>query len=86
MGLDKNAVVKWQSFPNPVKDRLYFHSENGQQLQLSLVDLSGRVIFVQTIDTAADEVDLSNLASGAYLIKFSNAQGALLHTAKLVKE
>lgn len=85
-GLDKNAGVQWQSFPNPVKDRLYFQSENGQHLQLSLVDLSGRVIFAQTIDTAADEVDLSSLASGAYLIKFSNAQGALLHTAKLVKE
>lgn len=63
-------------FPNPSKDMtvLYFTSESAMDLQVRVMDLSGRVLFADQQDASLQysrNLDISQWASGMYLIEWT---------------
>jgi hypothetical protein len=68
------------AFPNPASDRvtIVFNAPKDGDYRLSIVDLSGRLMFAQEIDILSGvsqmDFDLSGYAAGMYLVSLENGQ------------
>lgn len=67
-------------YPNPTQDILNIEAPKG--LTVSLVDLQGRVLY-QNKD--AQQIDMSQFASGIYIIQFADENGQIIATEKISK-
>ncbi|MDB4089390.1 M4 family metallopeptidase [Flavobacteriales bacterium] len=79
VGIDEiNKISNINIYPNPSKD--YVNVEvgftNASQMDLKVIDLLGKVIYVNNSDTKAiqftDRIDVSKLAVGTYIIYVNN--------------
>ncbi len=91
LGIDDNSLLAGiRLFPNPLNgDTFYINAPklNGEQLAVSISDLTGRNIFEQTIDCRANTVTIpmgDNVASGVYLVTLTS--GGEAQTYRLIKE
>ncbi|MCP4121927.1 MAG: T9SS type A sorting domain-containing protein, partial [Bacteroidetes bacterium] len=64
-------------YPNPVQDKLQltFHNGNYNDLELSIVDLSGRTLDQVHIISSNMEIDMRAYNSGVYLFTFETKDG-----------
>lgn len=68
------------AYPNPVQDRLNveFYSERNRKVEMSLMDLTGRIIFSdrKEIETGQNmlELDLGAMASGWYVLRMRDGR------------
>lgn len=69
-------------YPNPFKDILYFHSDQNVLFEIELFDLLGKEI--KTLQPVNNQIDLSHLASGTYLLTIKGETG-LQRTQKIIK-
>ena len=76
-------------YPNPVDALLhvYINSTERINLVISLYDVSGKFLKQETVLETDNDVtlDVSDLSSGIYLLKFSNADNSLIETHRIVK-
>lgn len=79
-GFDNNA---FSFYPNPVKDILKL-SYSQSMSDIMVYNLLGQQVFAKTVNTTDAEVDLSQLASGAYLVRI-NADNQV-KTIKIIKQ
>lgn len=68
-------------YPNPVSDLLYFKTDNAIRSAI-VYDLRGNVVKESTDDK--QEIDVSSLSKGVYLVQIITSQGAF--SARFVKE
>lgn len=74
---------KFTAYPNPVKDQLNIrYNENISNV--AVFNLLGQQLFVKTINATEGQVDMSNLASGTYLVRVNS--GDKVETIKVIKE
>ncbi|MGE5394369.1 MAG: glycosyl hydrolase [Candidatus Saccharibacteria bacterium] len=68
-------------YPNPVKDRLYIESNASGKTEVSVVDLSGRVLFSNTFaeGTPKMDIDFSSFKSGSYIVRTKNEESTSNH-------
>ena len=62
-GSDNDVV---SIYPNPAHDKLYVTAANGSEV--TLTDLGGRILGIQTIEQSEVVFDLTGIAMGVYLI------------------
>ena len=64
-------------YPNPAQNYLSVQSEQGHVMsgELTIVDLNGRVISTQNMNAAFTRMDISNLASGIYVLQLRQETG-----------
>lgn len=78
--VDKNAFV---AYPNPVKDVLHL-SYTQTITEVSVFNLLGQQVRTTSINALKGQIDMSNLATGTYLIKVNTVNGT--ETIKIVKQ
>lgn len=66
-GLAGTSDAAFSIYPNPTTDRVYVAAENGSEV--TLMDLNGKIIGMQSVDQAEVSFDMSNLAQGVYMIR-----------------
>lgn len=69
--------------PNPFCDKLEIATST-EHNEIFILDLNGKVVFQQNMTGRAVQLDLKELASGAYLLKVLNASGESYQ--KLIKQ
>ncbi len=82
---DIHNLPQFFIYPNPAKDQIIVQCS--QAGSLSLMDITGRIILQHTasIPLSSQILDISSLAKGVYLLRFSSNEGAV-ETVKVVKE
>jgi hypothetical protein len=76
------ANVQLQVYPNPASTfiNVSFIMEVAQQVNISLRDASGRVVYNEAIDAASgfnsQQIELSNLAKGVYFVQLQTASSS----------
>ena len=84
-GILENGLPSVRFYPNPVRDKLYLDQDlSGGRLEI--VDLAGKVVYGPFAIGFEKEcvVDVSNLATGVYLVKITSDKGN--QAFKFVKE
>jgi hypothetical protein len=83
LGLSNNTKAsQLRLYPNPVSDQLYISSEDQKVENVVIYSLSGTV--VKSIISEVDSVDVSNLATGNYLVKVVTDEGVVVK--KIIKK
>lgn len=66
-------------FPNPAHQILNIQITNDKSFYLEVLDLQGKMIKSDHIKTRAKVLEIDDLQSGVYLLKFQNPQGTFFH-------
>jgi len=86
---DEGIPNKIEVFPNPTKDLICikFDEDIGVKA-VRLIDLSGRVLYLKKITEERGIINFStkDLSNGNYFVNLINANGAIISTAKIIKE
>jgi tRNA splicing ligase len=77
------STSDFEVYPNPVTDILNI-SNNENITNVSVFNLLGQEVFSKTAATNISQIDLSNLSSGAYMVKV--ATDGFVKTIKIVKQ
>jgi len=89
-GVYQNTLndVRVEVFPNPASDRFTVavnNSTSEKGIELHVFDLSGREIKRLMLANEKEEVDISDLCQGVYILKLTQ-NSKLVYTSKLVKQ
>jgi hypothetical protein len=83
LGVDQFEISSFVMYPNPAQNFVSIALPNGiNDGAVKIYDLLGKVVANQIINTNANSIDISNLASGSYMVvlrtEFGNATKTLL--------
>jgi hypothetical protein len=67
--LEINTATEWSVFPTPATNVLNVKQSDAQEAQLSLVTLSGQVVWTGRMTGTATTINISNVAAGAYFLQ-----------------
>lgn len=67
VGVEEDIFSDVKLFPNPVKDVLNIDGVRSQ-IRYELLDLSGRIVITGSLSSGLNQIDLSELNSGVYLL------------------
>jgi hypothetical protein len=82
---DNRAVKAVKAFPNPVNsDRLSISFPSATGGEISLYDITGKIVKSQTIDASTVHINVTGFAKGVYILK--TLQGNKTETQKIVIE
>lgn len=76
VGISEADYLKTSVFPNPSNGIFNISIESTGSVDLSVLDLSGKIIRAAQFNGSVHQVDLSELTSGAYLLKLETTEGA----------
>ena len=82
LSVDESSLNLFNAYPNPVKDYLYLSSQATVDL-VEVYDILGHNIMSINPNAISPKVDMSNLASGTYLVKVTI--GNQSKTMKIIK-
>lgn len=71
-------------YPNPVNNKLFIHTNVGKKLQMSLLDISGKLFMSKEINSNSETIDISHFAPGIYILKLNSTSNTLYK--KILKE
>lgn len=71
-GIDTNDPFSVSIYPNPATNRLYVETDLQGRWQLSLFDLYGHEVLRDSPGKATEEIDISALNPGMYILKIQN--------------
>ena len=82
-GLPEQGHRQFHLFPNPARDYLRLNVSTGGLGQFAILTLDGRVVKTLFEGGSSTEFDVSDLRSGAYIVK---VQSNLTHRSRFVKQ
>jgi len=86
VGVTEENAVDFAIFPNPVEDFLtvQLKDETDGAVQLSIIDLQGRVVMTERQTNAIMTSDVSTLPAGVYILELRSSMGT--STSRFIKE
>lgn len=81
VGIGDTEVKTIGVYPNPATDVLKFRTDEVGTVEI--IDATGRTVMMVTSTLGQNQIDVSELPKGAYVLKF---QGASVGTARFIKE
>ena len=75
LGINENVKPENQIsvYPNPAKDYIYFKNNNLVEAQVTIVDMSGRIVAKETIKDG--RANVQNLNTGEYMVVYKDKKG-----------
>lgn len=77
--IDKQSVV---IFPNPTNNTLFINAPAPSVL--NIIDNNGIIVFSRKLQKETDEIDISHLITGVYVVRITNEQGSF--SDQLIKQ
>ncbi|OQA02849.1 MAG: hypothetical protein BWY67_02512 [Bacteroidetes bacterium ADurb.Bin397] len=81
-GISDEITSNYQLIPNPAHAYFQIISENQSKKQVSIFDISGKLVLEIKDYKSGEKIDTSNLDAGMYLVKVQNDH--YIHTSKLI--
>lgn len=82
IGIDGEEEISFSAYPNPVKNQLRFKSDD--PIEVSIYDISGRLIWNSSEENESHIVDVSTLSPGSYVYVVSNMK--ISSAGRFIKE
>ena len=83
VGVNEVADVQFNIYPNPVQNKLFIEIAELSVIEMTILDLSGKVIKTIT-NNNAQSIDVSNLNQGVYILKIHTENG--VSTNRFIKQ
>jgi hypothetical protein len=85
LGTEENALTNVAVFPNPTNNILTVEGVALNDYTLTVVDVQGRIIASNAYSVSNNSIDVSQLASGVYLLNIENGSNSA-KTIRFVKQ
>ena len=83
--IKSNSIVNDISvFPNPATNQITVKSTDMHLLKVSIFNLLGDLLYQRQLNNSSNEIDISFLSKGIYMIKIESTKGTMQQ--KLIKE
>ncbi|MEM6802430.1 MAG: T9SS type A sorting domain-containing protein [Bacteroidota bacterium] len=66
-------------YPNPSRDQVFIEKEKEGEMKVSLRDMRGRILIEHTVSNSIDQLNLSQLPSGIYILNMRDENQASLN-------
>lgn len=73
-------------FPNPTQKEIFIQQSNTAKLQVSLFDMSGKLILTKELNGESGSLDISNQAAGLFILEILDRQSGERVMEKIIKE
>ncbi len=74
-GINEIGAVTFSMFPNPASGSFVFNTtEHGT---MEMFDVNGQLVYTSTITANKTEINVSNLATGSYMVRFTSQIGSV---------
>nr|WP_321233495.1 S8 family serine peptidase [uncultured Psychroserpens sp.] len=84
LSLQEEEFFEFKVFPNPATDILNIQVPSANEVTtLRVFDVLGKLILEQTITTSSNQLDVSSMASGLYMMSFQSGKASKI--VKLIK-
>jgi len=83
VALSKHQPVKGSVYPNPNSGKILIQLESSETAQLTLTDITGRIMSMETISGIKYELDYTNRENGIYILEILQGENVL--RIKLIK-
>jgi carboxyl-terminal processing protease len=84
VNIDEMVKVKstseLQLYPNPANNTLHFNLINAQASTVEIINLQGKPILHEKVNSKSGSVDVSSIDEGLYIIKLNTNQGVITQT------
>ena len=86
LSVSQNTLETVTLYPNPTNSKVFFDNSNSNFKEVSIYNYIGQEVTKTSFTTSIQnqEIDMSNLAAGVYVLKFSD--GKTSKSAKIVKQ
>lgn len=81
---DFTMDVAIKIYPNPTSNYLYAEQKDQHQLRINIVDVNGRVVLENKINSGG-QIDISSFSHGIYLIQVYDLETNKKNTYKIIK-
>ncbi|WP_139955821.1 leucine-rich repeat protein [Flavicella sediminum] len=78
------AAIGWRLSPNPTHGAVTVQSENYANAQLTIYDISGKILRMEKIDQSEVIIDISDFASGIYIFRIASQNSSF--SKKIIKD
>ncbi len=72
VGINENSKSNWKLFPNPSSGKFYISGTQGNDVNIDVLNIEGKVISSFAMDLDTKEIDLSNYPTGIYILKLND--------------
>ena len=80
LGVYENNLLSFEMYPNPVSNLLTIQLPvNTEKTEVSILDLTGRLIKSKTITTNDTSLDVQKISNGIYVVKVATRDLSLIH-------
>jgi hypothetical protein len=69
--LESDCLIK--VYPNPALLRIYVHIPEKQNFKIRILNMIGECVIQKELRSSMNEIDISSLAKGIYIIQLINA-------------
>ena len=66
--LSPDLLDEFTVYPNPANDILYITSKEDEDVEIMIYDVKGQMVQQVSLPAGSDEIDISKLVKGLYLI------------------
>jgi hypothetical protein len=86
LSVSQNTLETVTLYPNPTNSKVFFDNSNSNFKEVSIYNYLGQEVSKTSFTTSIQnqEIDMSNLATGVYVLKFSDSKTS--KSAKIVKQ
>lgn len=84
---NKMPQLRLSVYPNPTTDLLMLHVDEDQlsEIAYNLIDMQGRHIDSQTINTTTTSIDMQSLNTNTYILSITH-KGSIIKSFKIIKK
>jgi len=75
LGVTELPRIAAKVYPNPAADVLYVDADNNELQQLTVLDITGSVVYTQQITAAHTAINTSTFAPGNYVLRLNGTGG-----------
>ncbi|QVY65542.1 endonuclease [Polaribacter sp. Q13] len=79
--VDSSVFDTFKMYPNPVENNIYFNTT--KHIKINIYNALGKLVKSSDITNTKNDLDVSNLSSGIYLVKINNGDQSI--TKKMIK-
>ena len=68
----ESNYTNFSIYPNPASDFIIVENDNFDQYDMTIYDMTGKVILKKQIDSIKNRINIGELPDGTYIISFNN--------------
>ncbi|MGK4566432.1 T9SS type A sorting domain-containing protein [Flavobacterium sp. 3HN19-14] len=86
LSTEDHSIITTIVYPNPTSDLLFIQNKDGQEMEISLFNETGQQLQSKKSNSSEDKIDITNLASGIYIVNIRLTATNKTNSYKIIKK